>query len=258
MSSEVTDSTAIYEIWAWFEVNKKRLITAAVVVAVLAFFISLAIYLKKQKEIEASAALIRLATQSQVDAKETAPADILKIVSNYPSTAAAERASLEAATAYFGEQKYSEALDQFKRFQSTYPDSRLMPQAALGVAASLEASNKIDEAMKAYQDVVTRYGSDSVAAQAKFSLGRLNEDKKQYEQALKYYQELTSSATSRSFWNSEAADRTQLLLAQFPNLAPKPVVPVMPTTNAVAPNVTPAPALEPAGKTNAAKPAAGK
>ena len=224
MSSEATDSTSIYEIWAWFEVNKKRIFTGAVVVGVLAFAISLMIYLKKQKEIEANAALLRLAPRAQPGEAPPAigAADFLKITVAYPSTSAGERASLQAATAFFSEQKFDEAMDQFKKFQSAYTSSRFLPQAAIGIAACLEAKDRTDDALKAYQEVAARFASHSVAAQAKLALGRLNEEKKQNEQALKYYEEL-SSAGVRSVWSSEAAERRQVLLAQFPNLAPKPV-----------------------------------
>lgn len=253
MSSEATDSTSIYEIWAWFEVNKKRLFTGAVVVGVLAFTISLMVYLKKQKEIEANAALLRLTPRAQ--AGEAAPAigaaDFLKITATYPSTSAGERASLQAATAFFSDQKFDEAMDQFKKFQGAYTSSRFLPQAAVGIAACLEAKDKIDDALKAYQEVASRFASHPVATQAKLALGRLNEEKKQYDQALKYYEEL-STAGVRTIWSSEAAERRQLLLAQFPNLAPKPAatsVTAVTATNAAAP--APKTALESAAKSNA-------
>ncbi len=250
MSSEATDSAVFYEFLAWLEVNKKRLITGALVVGVLAFFISLAVYLKKQKQIEASNALIRV-TATAGETGGPSAADLLKVAADYPGTAAAERATYQAAVAYYGEHKYTEALDQFKRFQNAYGSSRLMPQSAIGIAACLESMDKIDEAMKGYQDIVARYAAEPVSAQAKYALGRLNEDKKQYEQAVKYYQDLSSSMAARSFWHTDAADRLQRLYKEFPNLVPKPVAPVAPAASA-------APAAMPALETvnKAAAPAA--
>jgi predicted negative regulator of RcsB-dependent stress response len=253
MSSEATDSTSIYEIMAWFEVNKKRLIAGLIVVGILAFAISLMVYLRKQKEIEANAALLRLAPKAQSGEAPSAidAADFLKITATYPSTSAGERASLQAATAFFSEQKYDEAMDQFKRFQSAYSGSRLLPQAAMGVAACLEAKDKNDDAIKAYQDVAARFSSHAVAAQAKLALGRLSEEKKQYDQALRYYDEVTPQGP-RSVWSSEASDRRQLLLAQFPNLDPKPAsanLPAAPATNVDAQALKSL--LESAAKTNA-------
>jgi predicted negative regulator of RcsB-dependent stress response len=259
MSSEATDSTALYEIWAWLEVNKKRLITWAVVVGILAFFISLAVYLKKQKQIEASAALIKVTTPGAAaeNARPTV-AELLKVIADYPSTAAAERASMLAAVTQFSEQKYPEALDQFRRFQNAYGSSQLMPQAAVGIAACLESQDKIEDALRAYQEVVNKYPTSGVVPQAKHALGRLNEDKKQYEQAVKFYQDITATPTSRTFWYSDAMDRLQQLYLQHPNLAPKPVA-AAPMATALT-NAAPskAPAVESTNKSGPAKPAAAK
>jgi predicted negative regulator of RcsB-dependent stress response len=247
MSSDVTQSTGFYDFLAWLEVNKKRLITATVVVAVLALVISFSIYRKNQREIAADAALLKLGLP-MVQSEATTPAtakDFQKIALDFSGTSAAERAMLESAGLLFSEGNYVEALAQFKKFQTEYGSSRMAGIAAIGVAACQDAQNKTDEAIAAYKEVLARFPSESVAGQARIALGRIYEAKKQPDVALKYYDEILK-ASVRSGWASEAGEFREMLLAKNPSLA----------SNSVPAVVKPVPQLKatPAA-TNVANPA---
>lgn len=220
MSSEATQSAGFYEFLAWLETNKKQVIVGAVVVVALALIIAFFLWQSRQREVEANAALLQLEMASRGGAGSTPPSAeaYLKVASRYSSTHAGERAALQAAGVFFEENKYSQALDQFKKFQADYSSSSMVPIAAFGVAASLDALNRQDEAIKAYEDVVTRYASDPEAVQAKLALGRLYQVKNKPELALKALDSVLG-ANSRSFLASDAAQQKELLLAKYPTLA---------------------------------------
>ncbi len=238
MSSEVTESSGFYEVLAWLELNKKRLIIAAAAIASVALAVSFLVWLKNQKEIEASAALLKLGSpfSTSEGAAATKAEDYLKLAKSYASTRAGERAALLAAGAYFGEQKYSEALAQFKKYQSDFSGGKWGPEAAFGIAACQESQNNIEEAIKAYQEVISRYAGEPVAGQAKLALGRLYEGKKQPELALKMYDELLRGGT-RSAWSADAGERKEQLLIKYPELAPKQTNAIPPAAPLVMTNV---------------------
>ena len=272
MSSDVTESAGFYEFLAWLELNKQRLVIGAIALALIAFSVSLIVYLKKQKEIAANAALLEL--EQSLNPSTSSPAQpaataYLKVAEDYAGTRAAERAALLAAGALFSENRYAEALAQFRKFQSEHDGSELVPVATLGVAACLESQNQLDEAIKAYEQVVARYPNDAVTGQAKLAIGALQEMKKQPALALKTYEELTRQ-TTRSVWVSLASDLRKQLLLRHPNLATNapsaepPVTALKPpltttnqtATNALKPAVKPPETNQSQTITNAPKPTA--
>ncbi len=238
MSADITESVGFYEFLAWLEVNRKRLITAAVAIALTGFAISLFVHMKREKEKEASAALLKVgsALASGEKTSPPAPSDFLAIADKYSGTRAAERATILAADAMFNENRYNEAMAQFQKFQSQFSGSKLIPTAAIGIAACLESLDRLDEATKAYQDVAARYPNEPVAAQANYSLGRIFELKKQPAQALKSYND-ASGRTARSMWAAMAGEMKESLLLKHPQLATNEVkapamAPVLEATNA--------------------------
>ena len=250
MSSEVTQSTGYYEFLAWLELNKKRVIAAVIIVALIALVVSFTVWRKNQSEIAANAALLKLGLPMQQGESSTpiSSSDLLAVVNDYPGTATAARALLLAAGALFNENKYADALLHFQKYQTQYSSSPEAPLAALGIASCYESENKTDEALAAYQKVISSYPSDPVASQARLALGRLYELKKQPELALRSYEELTRQ-NMRSPWQAEAIEKREQLLLRNPQLAPTnpPVLPSL--TKPVATNL-----LKPAliSKTNAA------
>ncbi len=249
MSSEPTGSSTVYDILGWVEVNKKRLVVGALVATALGFSMATYRHFAREKEVAASSALMQVRGLGSARMSTNAPsaAEFLRVGAQYGGTAAAERAALLAAGAYFGEQKYEEARQQFEQALKAKPDSPWAAEAAFGLAVSLDALDRVNEAVAGYQDVLTRHSGSPVAAQAQLGLGRLYEAQGKPEQALKMYEEL-SKGGAFNVWAGEAAGRKQQLLGKFPQLA-KPATPVG-STNAVVGGTNapaPAPASVPAG-----------
>ena len=248
MSSNVSESDGILELLTWLEVNKKRLMVGAVVVAVAGSAMAIYNFQRKQREFAASDALIRLSTGRDTHPTST---EYLKVVDEYAGTTAAERALILAAGAYFGEGRHGDAKAKFEHALEKYPSGTMRGIASLGVAACLDEMNKVDEAMAAYQGVVSAYGTDPVVHRAKLAMALLFETKKQPAQALKIYEEL-SRATPPTPLNSEARLLQDDLIKRHPELKPA-VIPaasstIMPTVlpaQSPNPSKAPAPASKP-------------
>ena len=220
MHPETTESTWHYELLAWFEINKKRVIGGlGVIIAV-----SLAIYVytwnHERTELAGSKALLQLrpVANTAEGLPASSGADFLKVAREYGSTSVGDRALLLAAGALFTEGKYPEAQAQFEKIVSDSSVGALAPIAAFGAAASLDAQDKLDAALAAYQGVISHYGNDSVATRAKLAAAGIHESKSQLDQALKLYDEVIQ-ASAYSGPGSEAAVRRERLLQKHPELA---------------------------------------
>jgi len=221
MSVDTSFSHALYELWAWFELHKKRILIAVVGLFVLSAVIAALIVSRNQRERRASEQLAAL-VPSHISGQSlvTRSADeYLALAKTYPKTRAGQRALLLAAEALFSQQQYSQAREQFERFRRDFPDSPVVANAAYGVAASLEAENKFDQALTAYQEVLSRHPNDGSYGQSKLALARLYERKEQFQRALEIYNELTRPNVM-SVWSSDANLAREQLLARHPELAP--------------------------------------
>ncbi len=243
MNSEETQTARLYAFLGWLDRNKKRLIYAAVVVAVVSSSWYVYDYLRAQKELQAGAALLGLHKMPEGTGKAPPPAAAayLQVAGDYPGTSAAEQAMLLAGTALFTENKFKEARDKFQEFTTKYADqvdSPMLAAAALGKAACLDALEKTKEAIEEYEQVIKTYPNDPAAAQAKLATAYLYEVKEQPEQALKLYNELAPSDGSLdrpSLWTREVEPRREQLLLKHPLLAasilnaiPKPIKATVP------------------------------
>ncbi len=242
MSSETTGSTKFYEILAWLEANKKPLAIGVGAALLLGFAVYFMSWRSHQRELEANDALFGLGLPLQVSSNKPPPtaSEYLKVAASYAGTRAGERALLNAAGALVGENRYGEAMIQFKKFQTDYPNSPAQPIAALGVAACLEGLDKLNEALAAYKGVISRYPDQ--ANQAKLAVARVCEALNQPTEALKYYKELTSSGT-RSVWSAEGMELMNDLLRRRPELEatnlspPSAMAPSLSRSNPPAPAV---------------------
>lgn len=250
MSSETNESTALFDLLGWLEVNKKRLGLGAGIAIAVGFAGWVVVVQKGHREDGASAALVHLQTANQ-QTEGAAPVSseaFLKLADQNSGTRAAERALLLAAEAAFTQGKAAEAQQLFERFRKDYGSSPFAPMAAYGVAAALEAQKKSNEAQAAYQDILTRFASSSVSTQAKLALARLHEAASRNTEALKIYDELTAPG-SFSSWSSEAASHKDQLLSRHPELAPVAAPsPISVSTNAAGQRIT----ITPVATTNAA------
>jgi len=234
MEPEIIQSATVYNAWAWFEKNKRQVIlgaTGAIIIGLVAYFI---VWHNKEKQIEASNALARAFAESMAGGGQGEKAEpYLQVADKYQKTAAASRARLLAATTYFTENKYDQALAEFQKFAREQSGSPYVAQAMLGIAATLEAQGKTDQALESYANLVERYPNSPVVAQAKFSLARLREAKGDLEKALILYEDLGREQFSSI--GSEAGMRAEEIKQKNPALAAKiqPKVPVLsPVTNA--------------------------
>jgi predicted negative regulator of RcsB-dependent stress response len=221
MSSEATQTVGVYEFLAWLETNKKGVIMAFVAAVVVGFGIATYRWKSNQTEMAASDALLAL-KQPTPAAGETSPpvqaSAYLKVASEYPGTAAGQRAILLAAGALFTEDKYTDAQGEFAKFVRERPSSPFAAEAAYGVAACLEAQGKQDDALAAYQNLSVRFPNSSVLEDAKLGVARIYQAKNQPSAAARVYDELIKSG-SMSSTASEAFMLREALLAKYPDLA---------------------------------------
>jgi tetratricopeptide (TPR) repeat protein len=212
------ESTRGIELLAWLEINKKRLIAAGLVVALLAGGLALYRWRSAQLELEANSALVLIQSrrsEAGLPTAEPKAEELLEFASRYEATQAGRRALLLAAGALFREGKFSESLDRFESFRSGNAGSPLVDTAVLGKAACLEDMGKTDEAIAAYREVIADYPESASASQARLSLAGLLESKNEFQQAIGFYDQLATTA-----WANEAGTRRKALLASHPELAP--------------------------------------
>jgi len=205
MQAQDATTVLLLKLWPRIEANKNRiLVVVAVVTAILA-----AIWIfyaqRGQNEIAAGEAL------TQVTISQTAtPEAYLKIASDYPNTAAGQRALLQGAETLFAAGQYADAQAQFQKFLDEHPDSEFFPQAELGVAASLAAQGKTDEAAGAYQRLMNGSNDATAANAAKFALAGIDEAKGNLTEALSYYEDVERANQNTSLGADAAWHIVQL------------------------------------------------
>lgn len=247
----------LYDLLAWFEVNKMKVAVAVLIATVVGFGIYTWNYFKGQKEMQASTDLLALHPSISTPTNTPPPqaSAFVKIAQDYPKTPAGERAELLAASTLFTENKYPEAYERFSKFVNDHPQSPWVAESSYGQAAALEAMNKTNEAITAYQNVATGYKEAAVADDAKLAMARIYEAQKKPEQALRLYNELlpTGAAPGRAPEREEARSKRDALFREFPWLnTNKPLsrltstnkqagtnATLLPATNAAAPAITP-------------------
>jgi predicted negative regulator of RcsB-dependent stress response len=221
MEQDVVQLSLFDKFLAWFETNKKQAGWGIAIVAVVAFLVSFYFWRQGQREVQASEALTRATVDMgfKNGMRVESPDAYLKVVTDYPGTAAAGHALLQAAAALFEEGKYTEAQAQFERFSHEYVDSPYLPEASLGVAACLDAEGKTADAAAAYEGVAKNYAGDTVAPQAQFALARIYESQGKTEQAWLTYEKLAQMQGQNSSIGSEAGMRAEELKEKMPALS---------------------------------------
>ena len=220
---QVQDSTTLFllKLWPWVETNKNRLIGGAAVAVVATAVIWFWVCRSESNEIAAGQALTKVFLSASAP-----PADaFLKIAKEQSGTAAAQRALLQGAAAYFGAGKYTEAQAQFQKYLDAHPDGEFSGQAMLGLAASLDAQGKTDSAISSYQKVISSSSDATIVSDAKFGVARIEESQGRLNDALALYQEVMSANLNNSL-GSEAAMRSMELRGKLPAPAPTPVAPL--------------------------------
>jgi predicted negative regulator of RcsB-dependent stress response len=212
----------IYDLLAWVEANKMKVLAGAVVLTLIGFAIATMRYMREQKELRASSELLAL-RPTLIPNTNVPPVEasaLAKLAQEFSGTAAAERARLLAASTLFTDGKYAEAEAAFKAFQNDFPNSDWRPTAAYGIATAQEAQNK-PEAVSAYQSVAATYAKSAVADDAKLALARIHEQKNEPAEALRIYNELLTpraGAQPGEAPNRTASERKEALLRAHPDL----------------------------------------
>ena len=235
MESNVPSSSGFYELVAWADANRKRLlIGAGVVVAVILVVIGF-IQREAAKETSASLALSEVRVPLNFGTPvPTGTAEALdKVAKEHPGTKAGARALLQSAGLYFSEARWDLALERFERVPKEYPESPWLAVAALGTAASLEAQGKKTEATAKYEELRRRFPNSPVADDAKLTVARLySGESAKAEEAYKLYDEIMKvNPPQYTALGREAALRQETLLKTYPQLEklrnPPPPAPVI-------------------------------
>jgi predicted negative regulator of RcsB-dependent stress response len=111
------------------------------------------------------------------------PAELQKVISDYPGTTAGGSAYLLLADAQRAEKKFTEANATLQAFLDKYPKHEMTGTARLAMGANLEALGKKDEALAIYQRLATSEPKAFTAPVALFSQIHLLKEKNQIEEA---------------------------------------------------------------------------
>ncbi|MGE3311220.1 MAG: tetratricopeptide repeat protein [Limisphaerales bacterium] len=238
--TEAPEQDRMLNALAWVEIHRKQLMMG--VVALIAVFAATYLWrqLAAQRELEGNAALLVLRSRPTQPETAAKAADYLKVAEQHASTTAGLRARLLAASAYFAENRYSDAQAEFERVLAADGSGVLGAQAAFGVAASLDAQDQQDAAIAKYQDVISRFPHDAVALRARLGLARIHETRKQPENALRFYDEILRDREPGEAGVAATQARTELI-RQHPELAASGT-PASATTTPPNATATPAPA----------------
>ncbi len=146
MDSEVARSAWFYDLVAWLQLNRKRVLIGAVVALVVAVAASAMIYTQNQKEVNASEALSEI--RAPMNPATPPPPGLvdayLKIARDYAGTKAAARALLVAGGALYVEGD----------------------EAKLGLGRLYEVQNKPAQALKLYEELLRANPYGGIAQEA--------------------------------------------------------------------------------------------
>lgn len=224
MESTTPPSAGLYDVLGWFETNKKRVAIAVGALLAAALVAGLFVWQKGQKEQSAEHALSSVYVP--FSPSEPYPAGtgdkFAKVADEYSGTKAAHKARIRAATAYFSENNYPKAMEQFEKVLSQHADSDYVPQAVFGIAATLEAQAKTTEAIAKYKEFSEKYPTDAAAEQAKLNMARLYEQTKQPALAHDVLKKMTEGVAAFTPAASEAHERMRALETAHPELRPPP------------------------------------
>ena len=186
--------TAFPQTEAFVKKNKKAIIAALVaLVVIIGGWFAYKNYYQQPREDKAQALLAQgqaLVAQQKYDEAlkgEGKFPGLLKIISNYSGTNAANAAKAEAGFCYASQGKYKEAVQQLEAF-SPAGDNSLSP-AALGALANAYAeTGNIDKAVSTYQDAAKRADNEVLSPLFLVKAGELLETQKKFKEAVAVYQ----------------------------------------------------------------------
>lgn len=227
-----TIATFFLKLWPKIEANQNRIIGGVAIVVVVVAAYSFFSWRHEQNQIEAGNALTGtlLAMSTQADAASIGN-NFLNVSTEYPNTAAGQRALMEAAAAQFEQGKYPEAQSYFHQYLDAHPEGIFAGQAALGLGKCLEAQGKVNDASGAYQHVISDIADPQSVVEAKYSLARMDMAGANYSEAMRLFSDVAQSDPFGTLGN-EAAQYAYLLRSKVPA---RPVVTAPATTTSPLP-----------------------
>ena len=223
MSSE-SESTGVFDLLTWYETNKQKIFSVGTVAFGVGLILYVSNHFKTQAELDASNALFeaRYRPATANSGEEPAPQDpakLMGIASEHAGQAAAGRATLFAAQAFFEQGDYTQALEQFERYLAQHADSPLKGTAMYGRAACQEALERSAEAIEGYKSINLSFPNTYLAHQSNLAEAGLHEDAGEPALALALYDRVLLPTVS-SRYTAEAGSRREALLKKHPELAP--------------------------------------
>jgi len=228
MEIQDAPATFLFKLWPKIEANWIRIAWGGGIAVVAVLVISFYSWQQGQNEITAGKALTQLmVTTAHNVLSPGQQADLfLKVATDYPGTAAGQRAWLQGAAILFTMGNYPEAQVQFQKFLDKHPDSLFAGQAALGVGTSLDAQGKADMAAAIYQQIIKKYADVIAVTSARFALAQIDERQGRLADAAGLYEDIAQNNPNGSI-GSEAGLRAMELKMkpQSPAPAAAPAVP---------------------------------
>lgn len=236
---ETNDAAGLlFKWWPQIEANKNRIITGAIVIAVVVLGYSFYSWHHEQNQIAAgeavTGALVSLPAGSDISQVANM---YLGISDQYGGTIAGQRALMQGASALFMAGKYADAQSAFQRYLDNHPDGEFSGQAALGVGKCLESQGKINDAAGAYQHVISDMADEEAIFVAQFSLAQIDLQQQKYDAAAQLLQKVMQGDRYGVLGNQAAQ-----LLNSMQSRAPAPAPAAVPA----APAATPATGTQPA------------
>jgi len=164
------------------------------------------------------------------------PAEIQKVITEYPSTPAGGSAYLLLADAQKTEKKFSEANATLQTFLDKYPKHELAGTARLAMAGNLEALGKKDEALTTYQRLAASEPRAFTAPVALFSQIHLLKEKKQIEEARRVCETILTQYRESRFAPEATYQLRLLKSSDTPAPPPTTSAPPPPAVNVAPPS----------------------
>jgi predicted negative regulator of RcsB-dependent stress response len=232
---ETNDAAGLlFKWWPQIEANKNRIITGAIIIAVVILGYSFYSWHNQQNRIAAgeavTGALVSLPPGSDISQVANM---YLGISDQYGSTIAGQRALMQGASALFMAGKYADAQSAFQRYLDNHPDDQFAGQAALGVAKCQESLGKLDAAEGTYQHVINDLADEEAVFAAQFSLAQIYLQQQKNDKAAQLLQKVAQGDRYGALGN-EAAQALYNMQSRAP-AAPAPAAPAATPANGTLP-----------------------
>jgi outer membrane protein assembly factor BamD (BamD/ComL family) len=127
------------------------------------------------------------------------------IISQYPSTPAAQLALLQTAKAHYDAGDFVTAASLYGEFARKHPKHRLADIAEMGIIQCMEAMGRIPEALTAYSTFAATHTNSFLAPVALFGKGRCLEQSGRRDEARTLYEDFLA-AHPKSQWKQDVEE----------------------------------------------------